>query len=407
MTRRRRALYRLGWLALMRISYAHAGTWGVDPSLGITGDYSTNPTLLVDAPPHTAAAHGALLLDAPTLYNGDALVVSIIPSFRFSDSPGYSSLVSDYEHLGVKGELDSERNVFTATGTVNQDSSLYQDYLTDGSTGVKRDTLAADLNWQRALTERMSFGTEVNWTQVKYGQTVGVGTLTDFRDTTISPTLTWNSSERNKITLGASASRYYSLEGSTVSRSANLQVGFVRQLSEIWSLEADLGYSRALNNIEFDGEVLVYTPAGPAIEVIPIMEESSQNGTVYSAILSRKGVLLTFTLGASRQLVPSGFAFLSQQTSAFLNMNYTASERWSFGAEARYLRANDPQVGGGVSVRTPISVTGSATWRLTEHWNATLRASRVTERVQPPDVDLASSEVSITLSRQFDHIKFQ
>jgi hypothetical protein len=90
-----------------------------------------------------------------------------------------------------------------------------------------------------------------------------------------------------------------------------------------------------------------------------------------------------------------------------LNRSYTASERWSFGADARYLRAQDPQAAGGVSVRTPISLIGSATWSMTEHWNATLRASRVMEKVHPPEVDLSSSEVSITFSRRFDHIKFQ
>jgi hypothetical protein len=381
--------------------------WGVDPSFGITGDYSTNPALIVDPPPGTAAAHGALLLDAPTSYNGDALVVSIIPSFRFSDSAGYSSLASDYEHLSVKSEFDAERNSFIATGTINQDSSLYQDYLTDGSTGAKRDTLAADLSWQRFLTERLSVGTEVNWTQIKYGQVAGVGTLTDFRDTTISPSATWNESERNKLTLTASVSRYDSLNASDESRSVNLQAGFVRQLTEIWSLEGDFGYSRALNNIAFDEEVVVFTAAGPALELVPIAEESSQNGTVYSAILSRKGVLFTFNLTASRQLVPSGFAYLSQQTLVDLNLNYTASERWSLGAEARYLRAQDPQVRGGVTVRTPISVIGNATWHMTEHWDATLRASRVTEKVSPPEVDLSSNEVSLTFSRHFDHIKFQ
>jgi hypothetical protein len=401
-------LYRFGWLVLVRVSCAQAGVWGADPSIGIVGDYSTNAALVFDPPPHTTAAHGALLLDAPTLYNGDALTISIIPSFRLSDSTGYSSLASDYEHLSVKGELDSERNVFIATGTINQDSSLYQDYLTDGATGVKRDTLGGDLNWQRALTERLSFGTELNWTQTKFAQAVGVGTLTDFRDTTIAPTLTWYSSERNKLTLSASVSRYDSLQGSTESRSANLQAGFVRQLSEIWSLEGDLGYSRALNSIAFDEEVLVFTPAGPAIELIPIAEESSQNSTVYSAILSRKGVLLTFNLIASRQLVPSGFAYLSQQTSVELNATYTASERWSFGADARYLRAGDSQGRGAVTVvRTPISVAGSATYHLTEHWNASLRASRVMERYQPPGANVASNEVSITFSRRFDHIKFQ
>jgi hypothetical protein len=395
-------------VALMRVSAAQAGVWGVDPSVGISGDYSTNPDLFIDPPPHTAQTHGAVLLNAPTVYNGDATSLSIVPSFRLSDSSGYSSLASDYEHLSLKGEIDTERSTLTAAATLNQDSSLYQDYLSDGNTGVKRDTVAADVNWQRFMTERLSAGAEVNWTQVKYAQVAGVGTLTNFRDLTISPSLIWNSSERNKITFVLSGSRYTSLDGTTESRSANAQVGFVHQFSPIWSLEADAGYSRALNRITFDEEVLVFLPTGqPAIELVPLNVKSSQNGTIYSVILSRKAEMLTLNLSASRQLVPSGFAYLSQQTAAALSVNYTLSERWSLSADARYLRAQDPQLQGGVSVRTPWSLSGGASWRWSEHLTASLNASRVVERFNPPGATPSSNEVAITFTYLFNHIKFQ
>jgi hypothetical protein len=407
MTRRRSAPYCLCAAALMRVSHAGAGVWGVDPSIGITGDYATNPGLLLNPAPHTAAAHGALLFDSPTTYNGNAFEFSVTPSFRFSDSAGYSSLASNYEHLAVKAEFDAERSVLTASGALKRDSSLYQDYLTDGSAGVRRDTLVAQLNWQRSLTERVDFNTEVSSTEVKYGKVPGVGTLTDYRYTSIAPAVSWKSSERNKFTVTASGSRYNSLDGATVSRSANLQAGFIRQLTEIWSLEADVGYSRALNSLKFYQEFLVFTPHGPVIEFVPVKLESSQNGTVYTANLSRKGTLLSFSAIASRQLVPSGFAFLSQQQSLEFTTTYSHSERWSFQADAYYLKARDAELRGGASERTPVRIACSASWRWTEHWTATLGAARVTERVRPPDADLASNEVTITLSRQFDHLKFQ
>src|ERR1700687_1015835 len=135
MTRRRSSLLCLCVAAMTRSSCIWAGVWGVDPALGIDADYSTNPALL-DVP-HTAETHGALLLDAPATYNGDAFKLSVMPSFRFSNSSGYSSVASDYEHVNVKGEFDTERSVLSVAAGVDRDSSLYQNYLTDGSTGVR------------------------------------------------------------------------------------------------------------------------------------------------------------------------------------------------------------------------------------------------------------------------------
>src|ERR1700691_2744059 len=88
---------------------ALGGVWGMDPVVGIVGDYSTNPALLDTT--HTTETDGAVLLDAPTTYNGNGFELFIIPSFRLSNSEGYASLASDYEHFNVKSEFDSERNV--------------------------------------------------------------------------------------------------------------------------------------------------------------------------------------------------------------------------------------------------------------------------------------------------------
>jgi hypothetical protein len=391
--------------AMIYCSCARAGVWGVDPVLGIDGDYSTNPALLDS--PHTAETHGALLLDAPATYNGDAFKLSLIPSFRLSNSSGYSSVASDYEHMNAKAEFDTERDVLTGAAGFNRDSSLYQNYLTDGSTGVRRDTLLADLNWDRTLTERVDFDTDINSTQVRYGQAAGIATLTDYQYTSVSPTVSWNSSERNKLTVAASVARYNSLDGTTESRSANLQAGFVRRLTEIWSLTSTAGYSRALNQLRLDEEFLIFTANGPAIETIPVKVESTQNGTVYSVNLSRKGTLLSIDATASRSLVPTGFAFLSRQESVELTANYTHSDRWSFTADAHYVKSQDPQLQGGIIERNPKYGSVAANWRWTEHWTATLSLLRVVERFAPPNVNVSSNELAITLSRRFNHIDFQ
>jgi hypothetical protein len=376
----------------------------MDPVLGVIGDYSTNPALLESA--HTAGVNGAVLLDAPTAYNGNGFELFVLPSFRVSNSEGYSSMASDYEHLNVKGEFDTERSTWTLAAGANRDSSLYADYLANGSVGVRRDTLTADLNWDRHLTERLELDTDVNTMQVRFGQATGIANLTDYKDTSISPTLSWNSSERGKLTLSASVGRYDSLDAASESRSANLQVGFVHSLSEIWSLTANVGYSRALNRLSFDEEFYVLTPEGLAIESVPIREESAQNGTVYSVDLGRKGERLSFDAIASRTLAPTGFAFLAKQNLVQLTATYTYSDRWSYTASAYYVQAQDPQLQGGIITQTPKNISLSTNWRWTEFWTVTLSAVRVEDRFQPPGNSIGSSEVSIKISRQFNHIKF-
>jgi hypothetical protein len=247
---------------------------------------------------------------------------------------------------------------------------------------------------------------DISSIEVKFGQAVGIATLTDYRDTSVAPTLTWNSSERGKLTVSASVGRYNSLDGASESRSANLQAGFVRKLGEIWSLTANAGYSRALNRLNTQEAFYVLTPEGLGIEIVPIREDYAQNGTVYSVDLSRKGERLSLDAIASRQLTPTGFAFLSKQNSAELTATYTYSNRWSFSADARYLQALDPQLLGGTITQTPKYLGVSATWRWTEFWTVTVGASRVDERFQPPGNSIGSDEVSIKVSRQFNHIRF-
>src|ERR1700678_2841779 len=145
MTRGRWACGCLAAVSMCMASSARAGVWVSDPVVGLVGAYVPNPALLEMA--HTAETTGALLLDAPTAYIGDGVGFYVIPDFRLSSSQGYASLASDYEHLTLKEELNTERNTLTATAGIYQDSSLYLDYLINGSTGVKRDSLLADVNW--------------------------------------------------------------------------------------------------------------------------------------------------------------------------------------------------------------------------------------------------------------------
>jgi hypothetical protein len=245
---------------------------------------------------------------------------------------------------------------------------------------------------------------------------VGTTSLVDYKYTSLAPTLTWVANERAKFTVAASAGQYDSLDGTTRSRNENLQVGFVRALTEIWSLTATGGFSHSQNRLAVE-EYLVLTPegigvaiapTGVVLEVIPVRAESTQNGAIYSANVTRQGEQLTVNAGASRQETPTGFAFLSRQNAFTLQANYALSARWSLGANASYLDSQDPQVEGGQVVDRYVDYFGlNASWLWTEHWTLTLGASRITERIQALHIDLASNQIAATLSWKFNHVSFQ
>jgi hypothetical protein len=387
-------------VAMCIASRSNAGVWGTQPVLGFSGDYSSNPALL--NLPDTAETHAALLLDAPIQYVGDAFKLSVLPSFRLSDSEGYSSLDSDYEHLTVSSEFDTERNTFTASGLVARDSSLYHDYLLSGSTGVRRDTGTADVNWDRQLTERFEVDTDVNSTRVRYGESVGVPTLIDYKYSSVVPTLTWAESELSKFNVSAAAGRYNSLDGTTESTNANLQLGFIKKLSDIWSLTASAGYSRARNQADTFEYAYEITPEGRLILVrFPVVVKSDQNGSIFSVNLSRQTELLLLSAVAMRQLVPTGFAFLSRQENYEARATYTATPRWTFNGDVHRINYQLPGITGNTELHTS-NFQLSAVWLWTEHWTLTMTATRVMERYATPNIDISASGVSLELSRQFN-----
>lgn len=387
-------------------SPARAGVWGTEPVLGLWGDYSSNPALLADVP-DTAESHGALLLDAPTTYVGDGVKLSILPRLRLSNSRGYSSTDSDYAHLDTRAEYDTERSVYSAAAGVARDSSLYHDYLFNGATGVRRDGTTADLNWDRQLSERLEWDTDLNALRVRYGATSGTATLTDYQYASLSPTVSWVASERNKITLAASAGRYQSLDRTTQSTSYNLQLGMVRQLDPLWSLTGSAGYSRALNQDDFFAEELVFVQGAPALELVKQILKSTQNGTVFNANLVRQSSRWSFTAAASRQLAPTGLAFLTRQDTYDLKATYQASARWTLGANARWNRYQSPQPqAAGITEATWSTLDVNATWLWTEFWTVTFDASRIVEHGSHA-YSVAATSGSVEFARHFSWKSFQ
>jgi hypothetical protein len=243
------------------------------------------------------------------------------------------------------------------------------------------------------LSEGLNFDLEANSSRVIYGKSNGFTTLTDYRYTSAAPSLAWKTSERTTLTLVGGAGLYQSADLRTKSVNANLELGFKRQLTELWALSANAGYSRETNTIEeYFGPLRLGT------------FRATNTGTVFTANVTRQGALLAVAAAASRSLVPSGFSFLSLQNSYQLSLHYPRTERWTFDGHIRWLKAQEPQVLGPTVDQLYLDLGLSAAWLFTEKWTLTLRASRVTAKYTPPAIDVAASGFTVQVSRRFDPI---
>jgi hypothetical protein len=372
---------------------ASAGPWSIEPQLGASADYNTNPALIQFN--SSAEEHVAALVNLPLRYDADGIALSLSPSARISNSSGYSSLASSYTRVDGSVQFTNDLGSTTLQGGLARDSSLYHVGGFANGIGVRRDTASTSADWTRSLTERSALQLDASWSRVNYGQSGNL--LTDYKYLSAGPTFAHQLTERDTVKVLSKFGRYQSLDGITESTSENLELGFQRQLNELWALSTTAGYTRSTNSEKFF--------FGPFYLG---SFSSSLNGAVYAATLTRQSEQFNFSGGVSRSLQPAGFAFLSRQDSVNLTATYVRSERWDFALSTVWDQARNPR---------PISVQGAlgtanvevryfyaqltADWHWTEQWIVSMHATRVTQQSTPPPYNAASSGVSIDIVRHF------
>jgi hypothetical protein len=286
--------------------------------------------------------------------------------------------------LDGAAQFSAERDSATLQADLARDSSLYYIGGLINHIGVARDTASTTGDWTHSITERGQIALDASWQRVRYHEPANFNELIDYRYLSAGPTFAYAVSERDTLKVLGSYGHYASLDGSTQSKTENAQVGFVRQLSEIWSLSTSAGYSRSRNSektferVPFD--LFFYF-------LIPITQKSTQNGTVYAASLTRQGERLTLSGGVSRALQPTGFAFLSRQDSYNANATYVGSERWDVSLSAAWLKAVNPQVSAGLAqFNTPelnerfLNAHLAATWHFTPQWSLSAGVTRISQQ---------------------------
>lgn len=386
----------MGMLAALAARPAGAGPWSIEPRLGVEDDYTTNP--LLSDPGVPSEDRVAALFDLPLRYNTDQLEFMLRPNGRYSDRQGYSSLASNYEHLDTSVQYTDELNSAVVQGEVGRDSSLYYLGGLINRIGVPRDSASTSADWMLSLTERSSVEVDASWSRVRYDEPTDFNALTDYRYWTAGPTFSFRLNERTAVKLIGSYSDYQSLNELTDSKSESLQLGLVRQLSEIWTLSLSAGYSRSMNS----EKIYVY-----GIYFLGT-QTSDQDAGVYTATLTRQGERLNLSAGVSRALQPTGFAYLSRQDTVNVAATYNESERWDFILSGVWMKALTPQesFGSSAPVVTDVNqrflnVKFAANWHWTERWTVSMSVTKISQQYGPPTVSAASTNVGVSIIRQF------
>ena len=372
---------------------ASAGPWSIEPQLGASADYDTNPALIQFN--SNSEEHIAALVSLPLRYDADAIAFSLSPSARISNSSGYSSLASSYMHLDGSAQFANELGSTTLQGGLARDSSLYHVGGLVNGIGVRRDTASTGADWMRSLTERSVLQLDASWTRVNYGQNDEL--LTDYKYLSAGPTFAYTLTERNTIKVLSNFGCYQSLNGITESTSENLELGFARQLNELWTLSTTAGYTRSTNTQKFFfGPFFLGNLS------------SNLNGAVYAATLTRQNEQFNISGGVSRSLQPAGFSFLSRQDSVNLSATYVRSERWDFVLSTVWDQAHNPLPTGAQGALGTANAEVryfyaqlTADWHWTEQWIISMHATRVSEQSHPPPFSAASSGVSVDIMRHF------
>ena len=370
----------------------HADPWAITPRVGLASYYYSNPTLAGTGA--TATENVAALVDLPVTYDTDGLEFLMRPSGRIGNEPGYYSLASNYAHLDSSLQYSTDLSTATLQGEVARDSSLFFGGGLDKGIGVRRDSEATSADWTRALTERSQIALDASWSEVRYDQSASAAGLVDYRYITAGPTASYLLTERDTLQAIAGAARYQSLDGISESKSDSLQLGYVRQLTEIWKLTANAGYSRSVNSEKVYFTFFTYN-------FYLGTYTTNQDGATYSVNLSRQGEKFTLGASASRLLQPTGFAFLSRQDSISLSAAYKQSDRWDYTLSSTWQQAQTPEFRGEVFNERYLNTQVAANWHWTERWTVSLQVSRITQHYGPPTINAASNGVNWSISWQF------
>lgn len=384
---------------------SHADTLSSESSVGVSGEYNSNPYMLLH---HVQAAESlAVIANVPATYTSDTQTIDLIPRVRFAATHGPVALLSNYQYLDADWHWTGERNTFNATADLHHDSTLYNEFENAALNGqsLRRLETTATLSYQRALSERSDLQLNGSWDEVTYSKNFATG-LIDYSylqgglqyDRTLSERWQWS----NSLGYGL----YRLPDGAYTSEQRFVQSTLKATLTERWSMTAEAGYSYLTAHTH--GYIYEPVEIAPGVllccELVPVAQTTSRGAPNYALTFERKNARLVLDLAASRTIEPTGFGALLTQDDINLGASYPTNERLTVGTTAHWSRLSDPLHQLDLSGRHYYSFVANANWQWTEHWTLQLQASYLQQYLTTQSPSTWGVTVYLNLLRQFGRV---
>ena len=363
---------------------AHGGSWNTEPSVSLSGEYSSNPRLLqTDA---HAVESAALTLVMPATYTGARQSFDLRPQIRAAATHGDTELISDYQYLDSSWRINWPTQILQLSGFLHHDSTLYNQFENGALLPAtqRRTEQNGALDWQNRLTERVTLRTDLSYDRVNYGLLARSG-LSDYRYLQASLGLSRDMTERLLWTLSVGSSRYDVIDQDYRNDNPFARTTLTQKLSEDWTMTAGAGVSSLRARSQFGA----------------FISRSRRTLPNFNLMLERRNAEGSFSFVISRSIQPSGFGALVTQDNVSLSRNVNWSERWSGSAVLRGSRQLDSLRQLNLGDRRYYSAELAATWLWREQLTLTAQLGLSTQHYASNLPQPSSTAFYLTLTRQF------
>jgi len=378
-----------------------AGPLGVEPTLGLSAGYQSNPLFLADG--RGTSETLALLLHLPVTYSGDRVSFSLQPRFRAGATHGAVAPLADYQYFDSVWDDKGVLNEFTAKAGWHRDSTLYNPFEQSalGGSTLHRQEDTGSLDWRHQLSERSDLELFASEDQVHYGATV-TPTLSSFNYGQGGAKFAHDLSERWQLTLEGGVSEFELRDQSYRTEAGYAQLDLSRRLSERWSLLASIGTSSLRFRQTIEEFFLVPDDQGVLHLVLRQVDIHTRGHTGnYSLSLQREFQKWRLEVAASRALQPSGFGALATQDDVTVRLTGNRTERLTLTAAIHGSRLSDSSGRLSLGNRRYYDANVTGDWRWTEHWTLEAQLALYLQRPAPTLAMVRNAAAFLTLTREF------
>lgn len=374
------------WVTMLLISTAQAAEWSLTATLNPSVKYDDNVFMAED---ETDSFHYAI---SPTAVIGrvqDTSDTSLSLGYVIDRYSSLSFLDKENPFIRFDSSYRTERSSWGLEASYVESSSRTDaaddtgDFRTESS--VKTETISPSYSYQ--ITERDSLSIGGSYSQKTFSTT----DFSDSKSRSLNTGWQHQFSERLSAGLNLSASNFQSdgLTTSTDDDNYNLSTSLNYDLSELWNIGGNIGVRR-LNSEQKDN--------------LGNIEKNSSSGASFNLDASRRTDRDTLTIGVSRSVAPSSTGDVNETDRLNLSWSRTLSETITASMSASYQQTTSASEETDQK-RENINFSPAIRWQLEPNLGLNFAYNYRQQKESDIDSDVDSNAVSITLNYDWDGLR--